>query len=206
MLAFVGMIFTDAYTLPGYEFSTLEAHDAGVANGSMSQLLLWLGLLELFSFIGIDQMLRGSGREPGDYGALARSHACAMEPRHLAVRPRGCSCLQIGEAPPLSTDLPTRGMRAPVHASPERATLPGTHRIQHRALSRHRLRPDWLHLGPQEEGGDADEGARQRPTGHVRLRWRRDAGRAHGQLLPVVLLAVGARADAAGGSPRTIKT
>jgi light-harvesting complex I chlorophyll a/b binding protein 1 len=68
MLAFVGMIFTDFYTLPGYEFSTLEAHDAGVANGSMSQLLLWLGLLEVFSFIGIDQMLRGSGREPGDYG------------------------------------------------------------------------------------------------------------------------------------------
>jgi len=68
MLAFVGMIFTDFYTLPGYEFSTLEAHDAGVANGSMSQLLLWLGLLEFFSFIGIDQMLRGSGREPGDYG------------------------------------------------------------------------------------------------------------------------------------------
>jgi len=68
MLAFVGMIFTDFYTLPGYEFSTLDAHDAGVANGSMSQLLLWLGLLELFSFIGIDQMLRGSGREPGDYG------------------------------------------------------------------------------------------------------------------------------------------
>ena len=124
MLAFVGMIFTDAYTLPGYEFSTLEAHDAGVANGSMSQLLLWLGLLELFSFIGIDQMLRGSGREPGDYGALARSHACAMEPRHLAVRPRGCSCLQIGEAPPLSTGPPTRGMRAPVHESPERATNP----------------------------------------------------------------------------------
>merc|ERR1719352_276205 len=68
MLAFVGMIFTDFYTLPGYEFSTLEAHDAGVANGSMSQLLLWLGLLEFFSFIAIDQMLRGSGREPGDYG------------------------------------------------------------------------------------------------------------------------------------------
>ena len=112
MLAFVGMIFTDFYTLPGYEFSTLEAHDAGVANGSMSQLLLWLGLLELFSFIGIDQMLRGSGREPGDYGALARSHACAMEPRHLAVRPHGCSCPHIGEAPPLSAGLPTRGMRA----------------------------------------------------------------------------------------------
>merc|ERR1719367_870082 len=51
MLAFVGFLFTDFYTLPGYEFTTLEAHDAGVANGSMSQLLLWLGLLEVCSFI-----------------------------------------------------------------------------------------------------------------------------------------------------------
>ena len=36
---------------------------------SIMSPLLWLGLLEFFSFIGIDQMLRGSGREPGDYGA-----------------------------------------------------------------------------------------------------------------------------------------
>jgi len=68
MLAFVGMIFTDFYTLPAYQFTTLEAHDAGVANGSMSQILLWVGLLEFFSFIAIDQMLRGSGRAAGDYG------------------------------------------------------------------------------------------------------------------------------------------
>merc|ERR1719454_74352 len=68
MLAFVGFIFTDFYTLPAYQFTTLEAHDAGVANGSMSQILLWVGLLEVFSFIAIDQMLRGSGRAPGDYG------------------------------------------------------------------------------------------------------------------------------------------
>ena len=63
MMAVVGFIFTDFYTLPGYEFTTLEAHDAGVANGSMSQLLLWIGLLEVVSAISIDQMLRGSGRE-----------------------------------------------------------------------------------------------------------------------------------------------
>ena len=43
MMAVVGFIFTDFYTLPGYEFTTIEAHDAGVANGSMSQLLLWIG-------------------------------------------------------------------------------------------------------------------------------------------------------------------
>ena len=39
----VGFVFTDFYTLPGYEFSGLEAHDACVANGAMSQLLLWFG-------------------------------------------------------------------------------------------------------------------------------------------------------------------
>merc|ERR1719182_501852 len=68
MLAFVGFIFTDFYHLPGFDYTTLEAHDACVASGAMSQLLLWLGLLELFSTISIDQMLRGSGRAPGDYG------------------------------------------------------------------------------------------------------------------------------------------
>lgn len=68
MLAVVGFIFTDFYTLPGFEYTTLEAHDACVASGSMSQLLLWIGLLEVVNFISIDQMLRGSGREPGDFG------------------------------------------------------------------------------------------------------------------------------------------
>merc|ERR1719379_632926 len=68
MLAFVGFVFTDFYHLPGFDYTTLEAHDACVASGAMSQLLLWIGLLEVISAIGIDQMLRGSGREPGDYG------------------------------------------------------------------------------------------------------------------------------------------
>jgi len=68
MLATVGFAFTDFYTLPGFEYSTLEAHDACVASGSMSQILLWVGALEVVSFIAIDQMLRGSGRAAGDYG------------------------------------------------------------------------------------------------------------------------------------------
>jgi len=68
MLAAVGFAFTDFYHLPGFDYTTLEAHDACVASGAMSQLLLWIGLLELFSAIAIDQMLRGSGRAAGDYG------------------------------------------------------------------------------------------------------------------------------------------
>merc|ERR1719379_3017416 len=38
MLAFVGFVFTDFYTLPGFEYTTLEAHDACVASGAMSML------------------------------------------------------------------------------------------------------------------------------------------------------------------------
>jgi light-harvesting complex I chlorophyll a/b binding protein 1 len=68
MLAFLGFVFTDFYHLPGFDYTTLEAHDATVASGAMSQLLLWIGLLEVISTISIDQMLRGSGREPGDFG------------------------------------------------------------------------------------------------------------------------------------------
>jgi len=68
MLATLGFAFTDFYHIPGFDYTTLEAHDACVASGAMSQLLLWLGLLEVVSAIKIDQMLRGSGGEPGDYG------------------------------------------------------------------------------------------------------------------------------------------
>jgi len=68
MLAVVGFAFTDFYHLPGFDYTTLEAHDACIASGAMSQLLLWIGLLEVVGFAGIDQMLRGSGRAAGDYG------------------------------------------------------------------------------------------------------------------------------------------
>jgi len=68
MLASVGFVFTDFYHFPGFDYTTLEAHDACVAEGGMSQILLWTGLLEVISLISIDQMIRGSGRAPGDYG------------------------------------------------------------------------------------------------------------------------------------------
>ena len=41
----VGFAFTDFYHLPGFDYTTLEAHDACVASGAMSQLLLWIGAL-----------------------------------------------------------------------------------------------------------------------------------------------------------------
>lgn len=88
MLAFVGFVFTDFYTLPGFEYTTVEAHDACVASGAMSQLLLWIGLLEVVSAISIDQMLRGSGREAGDYG---------FDPIGFASDPKKKADLQMKE-------------------------------------------------------------------------------------------------------------
>jgi light-harvesting complex I chlorophyll a/b binding protein 1 len=88
MLATVGFAFTDFFTFPGFEVSTLEAHDFCVQSGAMSQLLLWIGLLEFFSFIAIDQMLRGSGRAPGDYG---------FDPVGFATDPAKLADLQMKE-------------------------------------------------------------------------------------------------------------
>jgi light-harvesting complex I chlorophyll a/b binding protein 1 len=88
MLAFVGFIFTDFYHIPGFDYTTIEAHDACVASGAMSQLLLWLGLLEFFSAISIDQMLRGSGRAAGDYG---------FDPIGFATDPAKLADLQMKE-------------------------------------------------------------------------------------------------------------
>merc|ERR1719311_1179788 len=44
----VSMLATVGFAFPGFYHTTLEAHDACVASGAMSQLLLWIGLLELF--------------------------------------------------------------------------------------------------------------------------------------------------------------
>jgi len=68
MLAVVGMIAPGIAHLPGRDFDVVAAHNANLANGAMSQILLWTGLLEVTSLIAIVQMLEGSGRKPGDYG------------------------------------------------------------------------------------------------------------------------------------------
>ena len=74
MLAVTGFIGVDLgwriYPLPeAYKgLTSVTAHDALVDQGAMSQIFLWIAILEMISWIAIAQMLGGSGRKPGDYG------------------------------------------------------------------------------------------------------------------------------------------
>jgi len=72
MLATVGWIATDlGMRVPGeaFQVSTLDAHDAMVKFGNMSQMLCWFGYAELFGFLAIIKMMEGkTERVPGDFG------------------------------------------------------------------------------------------------------------------------------------------
>merc|ERR1711871_153586 len=70
MLATLGYVAVDmGMHLPTRGgISSADAHNVAVENGSMSQILLWIGLAEVFGGIAIAQTLTGSGREPGDFG------------------------------------------------------------------------------------------------------------------------------------------
>uniref|UniRef100_A0A7S3T2S7 Chlorophyll a-b binding protein, chloroplastic n=1 Tax=Strombidinopsis acuminata TaxID=141414 RepID=A0A7S3T2S7_9SPIT len=72
MLATVGWIATDmGMRVPGepFQVSTIEAHDAMVKFGAMPQMLVWLGLLEVFGFLAFNNAAEGrTDRAPGDFG------------------------------------------------------------------------------------------------------------------------------------------
>jgi light-harvesting complex I chlorophyll a/b binding protein 1 len=74
MLATVGWIAVDlgvrVYPVPaGLEGVTAAtAHDASVAQGGLGQVFGWVAVAEMASWIGVAQMLQGSGREPGYFG------------------------------------------------------------------------------------------------------------------------------------------
>lgn len=89
MLAATGLIVQDVYQFPGVtktfgDLKVTALHDAAVKQGALQQLLLWLGLLEIFGAVAIIQMLQGSDRQPGDFGfdplglvsCLARFNPC----------------------------------------------------------------------------------------------------------------------------------
>lgn len=75
MLATVGWAAVDSglrvYPIPpGLEgvTSSAGAHDAAVNQGGLTQIFIWIAIAEMASWLGVSQMLQGSGREPGDFG------------------------------------------------------------------------------------------------------------------------------------------
>jgi light-harvesting complex I chlorophyll a/b binding protein 1 len=73
-LAWFGYVAVDLgariYPLPDsmQGVTSATAHDPAVAFGSMGNMFIWMALFEMVGWIGISQMLQGSGRAPGDFG------------------------------------------------------------------------------------------------------------------------------------------
>jgi len=72
MLAVVGWAATDlGLRLPGaaYQVSTVQAHNAAVADGVFAHLLVWIGWPEFFGYLALQQSYDGkTDRAPGDFG------------------------------------------------------------------------------------------------------------------------------------------
>jgi len=81
MLAWTGFVAVDAgmrvTPVPeGWEgLGARTAHDVlatsaggGGPNGPLGQVFVWIAIAEAVSWIGLSQMLQGSGRAPGDFG------------------------------------------------------------------------------------------------------------------------------------------
>ena len=71
MLAITGFIAVDQGFVVhplGKGLSSVAAHDVLVEKGVMGNALVFIGLFEIVSWLGVAEMLQGAGREPGYYG------------------------------------------------------------------------------------------------------------------------------------------
>lgn len=71
MAAVVGFIAVDLGIVVhplGKGLTSATAHDVMCANGVMGNALVFISLAEIVSYIGVAEMLQGSGREPGYFG------------------------------------------------------------------------------------------------------------------------------------------
>lgn len=72
MLAFAGFIAPDiGFKIPMFQdvdVTSATAHDTFVEQGSMGLIALAAATFEMVSYLGVSEMLQGSGREPGDFG------------------------------------------------------------------------------------------------------------------------------------------
>lgn len=73
-LAWLGYVAVDlGARVPGYPdamslATSATAHGPAVEYGALGNILVWIAFAEMTSWIGVSQMLQGSGRAPGDFG------------------------------------------------------------------------------------------------------------------------------------------
>ena len=73
-LAWLGYVAVDlGMRVPGYPeamsgATSATVHNAAVEFGALGNIFIWIAIAEMTSWIGVSQMLQGSGREPGDFG------------------------------------------------------------------------------------------------------------------------------------------
>jgi len=73
-LAWLGYVAVDlGARVPGYpdamsSATSATAHGPAVEYGALGNILVWIAFAEMTSWIGVSQMLQGSGRAPGDFG------------------------------------------------------------------------------------------------------------------------------------------
>jgi hypothetical protein len=72
MLATLGWVASGFVQLPGavHQVNAIQAHDAAVASGAMSQILLWVSFFEIISLKVIGEMMdkeNPTNRLPGDF-------------------------------------------------------------------------------------------------------------------------------------------
>ena len=73
-LAWLGYVAVDlGMRIPGYPeamstATSASAHGPAVEYGALGNILVWIAFAEMTSWIGVSQMLQGSGRAPGDFG------------------------------------------------------------------------------------------------------------------------------------------
>ena len=94
--ALLSLCVSSAHARPAHhlsaQVSSLNAHNVFVANGAFAQIFFWLFLIEALSYFAIVEMLEGSGRKPGDFGACAtlKHHARIGEWGRGRTLPRRC--------------------------------------------------------------------------------------------------------------------
>lgn len=108
MLAVVGFVATDlGLVAPGAPtgLSSVAAHDVAVQKGSMYVLLFFASLLEVAAGVpAVEQMMKGSGRKPGDFAFGARTR-CPVDPPKRLAHPAASRAAPCPRAPPLRADL-----------------------------------------------------------------------------------------------------